>query len=251
MTSQKLVVLAPLLVLAALGLTLWFVFAGDKPQLSAQELLVNACERSAETDFDLLMTIHGNENFEDKIVTITYDVQVSGDSGTMYKEDIYMIVTSGERSQEVIYVDEVMYYKDPGGVWILADPQSRMTVAGMLRGYESPLMEVQSANPLCPEIGPVATVGEETVATVGEHHYRLTATGVGAPDGPTGQVGENTYISPGQDMTWDYWLNEDGQLLKMQQVITLTGNTDAGQLMITTEISGVGEPNEITAPVVQ
>ncbi|MCE2463951.1 MAG: hypothetical protein J4F46_08620 [Dehalococcoidia bacterium] len=232
MTSQKLVVLAPLLVLAALGLTGWFVFAGDKPQLSAQELF-NGCERTAETDFDFLVTIHGNERlgYDDTIVTVTFDGQVSG-------EDIYMLATVGERSREVIYVDKVMYSRDPGGAWV-ANPQSKMSLAGMLSGFESPVV-LESDNPLCLELGPVATVSE--------HHYRLTATGVGAPDGPTGWVDENTYITQGQDITWDYWLNEDGQLLKMQQISTLTGNTDAGQQSITTVISGVGEPNVIERP---
>ena len=234
MTSQKLVVLAPLLVLAALGLTLWFVLAGDKPQ---QELLVNACERTAETDFDLLMTIHGG--FDGTITTFTYDVQVSG-------EDIYMLISDGERSGEIIYVDGVHYSREPGGAWVV-EPRGKSTVSGMLGGFESPVA-IESENPLCPEIGPVGSVGEETVREVGDDHYRLTATGVGAPDGPTGQVDENTYITQGQDMTWDYWLNEDGQLLKMQQLITLTGNPDGGQVLITTVVSGAGESNVIERP---
>ena len=221
----------------------------EVPQLSAQDILLAACERTAEPDFDLLMTIEGG--FDGETATGIYDVQVSRGSGTMYEDDIYMQVTVGELMGEILYVDGVQYIREPGGAWTLSDPQSRMSVAGMLRGYESPLWKVEMENSLCPEFGPVATVGEETVSEVGDDHYRLTATGVGAPDGPTGQVDENTYISPGQDMTWDYWLNEDGQLLKMQQLITQTDNKDAGQVLITTVVSGVGEPNVIEAPMVQ
>ena len=237
----SLLVLAGALLVALLFWAMWGLVSigkGQAPQVSAQELLFNACERTAETDFDVLMTIHGG--FDDTITTVTYDVQVSG-------EDIYMQVTVGELMGEILYVDGVRYVREPGGAWVV-EPRGRASVSGMLGGFESPL---ESDNSLCPEIGPGARVGEKTVSEVGEDHYRLTATGVGAPDGPTGRVDENTYISPGQDMTWDYWLNEDGQLLKMQQLITLTGKTDAGQVAITTVISGVGEPNTITAPVVQ
>ena len=221
----------------------------EAPKVSAQDILLATCERTAKTDFDLVMTMIGN--FDGETVTEIHDVQVSRGSGTIYEDDIYMYVTIfGESSIEVIYVDEVMYHREQGGVWTLSDPQSRMSVAGLLRGYESPLWEVEMENSLCPEFGPVAKVGEETVREVGENHYRLTATGVGAPEGPTGQVDENTYISPGQDMTWDYWLNQDGQLLRMEQVITQTGRYPR-QVLITTVVSDVGEPNVIEAPVVQ
>ena len=245
---NSLLVLAGALLAALLFWTMWSLVStgkGPTPAVSAQELLFTACERTAETDFDFVTTIHGNQNLgiDDELVTITYDAQVSG-------EDFYLAISDGERAQEVMMVDGAVYYKDPGGAWTLAESQSKMDITTMLSGYEGqpPSVEVESDNPLCPEIGPVARVGEETVSEVSADHYRLTDTGVGAPDGPTGQVDENTYITKGLDITWDYWLNEDGQILKIQEVITLTGDTDAGQVEVTTEVSGIGDPNVITVP---
>ena len=149
-----------------------------------------------------------------------------------------MYVIDGDYRQEVISVDGIVYHRAPGEQWKLGDPQPKrkMNIAHMLSGGvgAAPTVKVKSDNPLCPEIGPVARVDEEMVNEIGTDHYRLTE--IGADDGLL-------------DITWDYWVNDDGQLLKTQQLITLTGNTEAGQVAITTEISGVGEPNTITAPI--
>ncbi len=219
----------------------WLVFTEGQPQASTQELLVEACERTTKTDFDFKTTLHGNQNLgsDDKIVTVTYDFQVSG-------EDFYLDFTDEEGAFEVIYVDHVAYYKDTGDDWKVADPQpkSKMTIAGMLDSRPGHLDKAYSDNPLCPDIGDVASIGKETINGVQTEHYQTKDTGVGAPEVRT----ENT--TRGLDITWDYWVNEDGQILKTVETMTLTGNAEAGQVETTTLISGVGEANEIIAPTI-
>ncbi len=227
-------ILASLAVLGIASFIAWWLLSStdNSSQISAEELLFTACENTVETDFDFQLTIHGNRNLgsDPTVSSITYEVQVSG-------EDLYMYVTDGEYTQEVISVDGTVYHRAPGEQWKLGDPQPKrkMNIAHMLSGGvgAAPTVEVKSDNPLCPEIGPVARVDEEMVNEIGTDHYRLTETG--ANDGLL-------------DITWDYWVNDDGQLLKTQEVITLTDNTEAGQVMINTVVSNVGEPNVIERP---
>ena len=235
--TKRNLVLASLASLVVLGIASfiawWFLFS--RAQVSAEELLFTACENTVETDFDFHLKIHGNRNLggDSTVSSITYDVQVSG-------EDLYMYVIDGDYRLEVISVDGIVYHRAPGEQWKLADPQPKrkMNIAHMLSGGvgAAPTVEVKSDNPLCPEIGPVARVDEEMVSEIGSDHYRLIETG--ADDGRL-------------DITWDYWVNDGGQLRELQEVVTLADNAEAGQVMINTVISGVGEPNVIEAPVVQ
>ena len=247
-------VLATLAILVgvAIGLAWWFISSKDSaPPVSA---LFKACENTVKTDFDYLLTIHGNKylspsdlHHSDEIVTGTYDVQISG-------EDFHMAFSDGTFSVELMRVDNAVYVKEDDGAWRLdpsqdpskLDPTNFLTMGG----YTSE--GVRSDNPLCPEIGamgPVGSVDEGMASEISPGHFQITGTGVGAPEGPVGQVDENTYITQGHDVTWDYWLNDDGQLLKTRELITLTGHPDAGQVEVTTVISGVGEPNVIKAPI--
>ena len=240
----SLLLLAVALIAALLFWAMWALVSfgrGQAPAVSAQQLLVEACERTTKTDFDFKTTLHGNQNLgsDNKIVTVTYDFRVSG-------EDFYLAFTDEEGAFEIIVVDNVVYIRHPSEGWKLADPQpkSKMTVAGMLDSRPGHLDKAYSDNPLCPDIGAVESIGKETINGVDAEHYQVKGTGIGAPTDT-----DSTTVTEGLDIVWDYWINEDGQLVQARETVTLTGDGEAGQVETTTLVSGVGEPNTIEVPM--
>ncbi len=226
---------------------------------SVEQTLFTVCERTFQGDFDLTSVQTSRPGILPEGVTwasfvAMFDVRVSG-------EDFHSIVRGlsedgeVEGESETFVVGGSFYQRSDGGEWsqemrgLIGDPVrfSRRSLAGLV-GLTTPsyASEFQSDVFFCAYVGPDAVmVGEETVDGVTATRYQLVQL-AWAADPPRDDGGT---ADPGLDRTWDYWVDENGLLLQTRQEMRLTGNHDAGEIIIETRISGVGEPNVITAPI--
>ena len=112
-----------------------------------------------------------------------------------------------------------------------------INIGWVLRLMNSKLHDV-SGSTLCPTGGTaVRHVGAESLGGATVQHYTASET----PAVPQGEP-----LAYTTRRTWDYWVGADNQLKQINRVVTLsTGNAQEFR----TTISGVGEPNVITAPI--
>ena len=226
-----LLTLSTILTVAVLGAGWWFVFSGDERP---------TCE-TVQTDYDFVATLTGHSeatgSFDPKPVNTVMDVRVSG-------KDIHVDLTDKDGEAEGIYVDGAFYERPKDGEWV--ETEINPEIGGFdLKGYLDYRVGYggSSDNILCPDIGAAVVVGEETIGDVSAVHYQLVDTAVGAYGDPHPQP------FPGYDMTWDFWLDDTGLLLKSQLLQTITGRPEAIRGETTIVISGIGDPNIIEAPL--
>ena len=204
------------LVAAVILLALAAIIASRWGGASRQVQYITCQQTEEEHDFDLAVTQVGPVRGELPNKTFKYKVEVSG-------EDFHMVGSEeGKEFGEHIAKDGVHYERDPGDSW----EQVEEGIIGI--GYVYGLIdsrpaytEIPSEYILCAREGGDATV--------------------------VGKSTEREVVS-GLDITWNYWSSGRGHLYKSHQVVSLVDGEDWEKTEITTEISGVGEPNTITAP---
>ena len=191
-----------------------------------------------EYDYDIKTTVEGPLWGELPIARWTDEIKVSG-------EDIHMISNRhGGGVREHIVKDGVFYTKPPGGTWEYppSDGYGIDYIYSLINTRPSYAKET-SAHILCDREGAdKARIGhyvEEMI--VGPEHI------IGNLQLPPEQIAE----IPDTQITWEYWIGEDGKIQKSRQRYATIGREDWRVRETTAEISGVGEPNVITAPVVQ
>ena len=218
----------------AVGFAWWAIFV--KNTVDAAEQLSSACvQTEAQESFDFrsaVRTPKWGEGNEVVLKTTTIDVRISG-------EDYHLVMTGGgEPDSEAIGVDGVNYIRNADGEWEL-EKHGIVNIGWVLRLMNSKLHDV-SGSTLCPTGGAaVRHVGARTLGGATAQLYTASETPKVPPGDPPAYVSRRT---------WDYWVGTDNLLRQVEQDVTLsTGYTQEFR----TTISGVGEPNVITAPVVQ
>ena len=166
-----------------------------------------------------------------------YDIRVSG-------EDYHIKLTMLEQDgavNEFMGVNGVNYVYGEGQ-W------------GSLGQY-FPLSAFHSPHPIesefvvCPDltIGSLTRVGAESLNDQPVDHFRIDE---GSDIGPVANIGGAPSQADVVDRTWDIWVDSNGQLVQTALVADYAKTPDyaAFQVDIQSTISGVGEPNIITAP---
>lgn len=166
-----------------------------------------------------------------------YDIRVSG-------EDYHIRVTMLEQGGAV---NEFM---GVGGVnYVYTEDQwGRLGQYFPLSAFHSP-HPIEGEFVVCPDlkIGPLTKVGPELLNDISVDHFRLTE---GSSVGPVANTGGAPSTADIVDRTWDIWVDSNGQLVQTALVTDYAATPDyaAFQVDIQSTISGVGEPNIITAP---
>ena len=112
------------------------------------------------------------------------------------------------------------------------------------------LHPISDGNAVCPELANVTRVGEEMLDSTPTERFRLTES---SNLGPVGNVDDSSSAgSTGNtlDRTWDLWVGPKGHLLQTELIGVYPAVDDQPEIRVevTSVISGVGEPNVITAP---
>ena len=230
---------AALLVTSAIaaGVAWWFVAGDGESQVSAQEMVEAACEQvQGITDYDIESSAKGPD------LVYSMSIRFSG-------EDSHGIAKIGEPSQtlEFTVVDGVSYTREAGQVWEI----SEYSFQGFALAHLLPVSDRNrlEGSTLCPELGHVARVSEESVNGTETERFRITETTNYGPLSDTGDFSDEDYVI---EDAWDIWLDDDGQLVQTQRVTVhpVAGDAQGQKVEIVSKILEVGEPNVITAPTV-
>ena len=166
-----------------------------------------------------------------------YDIRVSG-------EDYHMRVSQMEEGgtiTEFLGVNGVTYGRTEGVGW------ERLEQHFSLRSFIK-IHPIDGSSALCPEINSAVEIGEDIVEESLTNRYRIIEQSAGNL-GPVANV-DGSLTGPLVSRTWDIWVQPDGRLVQTKLVAdyAATANYAAFQAEVTTIISGIGEPNTITAP---
>ena len=135
---------------------------------------------------------------------------------------------------ELIYLDGVGYSRYDDGPWEITHDVDEKVLARMLRLDPAP----DGSWDLCPQVTDIEKVGPETLDGVATTHYMSTNEVVN-------KLGKDDLR---HDLALHYWLDEEGLLVQLQfDIVTRTGEYETLNRTIT-KVSGMGEPNVITAP---
>lgn len=264
---------AAILAVLLAGLTWWFgLGSGDGDRATAQAVVQNACDLAESAlHYDVSTTISApfssGPNATNKQAQM--DARFSG-------EDVHLIVTHPDEVLEVIKVGGNLYMRAGAsrgqGTWEQeTDPDKIESFADYATAIFSP--PSLEGNSLCPTVGNVEEVGEESLPAIptgrgneatsptSATRYRIRRSDViwkaptATPDlNPSRSVGDSG-SSGAQDITstttWDLWVDSNGQLVRTKIAIKATTADDGPPLKSTfdSRISGYGEANTITAPV--
>lgn len=257
MISEKRSALALAALAVALAVTAawWFSVRAPVPTGSAQEAIGKACEDlTAAGTYDATVRISGENSkfgeYNNTVIVIETNVSGADHQGTL-------TVTEGEGVGDYakyVFVDGTYYYRDytPG------QPQEWSIDEG------SPIIGVVplsflGANPICPDVEALTdrewaaynALGEEQVNGVGAQHFADSD-----PLGPVGAVeGSMPLGTIKHDYRHHFWIDNAGSLVQAKvEFLTLFQSVEGappqeakGDYLFT--ISGVGEPNVITAPM--
>lgn len=200
---------------------------------SAQEIVESSCAQAeAIESHDLTGPVVGYENGV-KVIDGMLELRTSGD-------DFHSITTSSNSDEfaELIQVDGTVYYRDNLSPWRV------MSITNIQHSFP------YSLDSLCPDLGPVARVGEETIDSIPVTHFessKITNYGI---------LGNVDDVSSPSELVvtdeWDIWIDDTGQMVQFTHTVSSpkTHNSPDESSEVTLKISGVGEPNIITAPEV-
>ena len=202
----------------------------DTPVASAQEVVDRACANMEQLDsYDITGTITATDpGGSPQAISIT--ARVSGDD--------YHVTYSPEGSDSTLEgkrVAGVSYYRDSSGgnEWYVLDGNLEDLTASF---------DGLGGNPVCPDTTGMQARGAASVDGTTTRHFVATASPASSGQGTSG------------DTSYQFWVNNNGQLVKHQQDTNSTAQTDTGgpgvRLQMVTTFSGIGEANTITAPVV-
>ena len=170
-------------------------------------------------------------------VHVTYDIRVSGD-------DYHLVLTAkkGMPSGEAIGKNGISYEREFGGEWRQSLRYFPLRLLHLPHPIEGDFI-------VCPNLGLAALtrVGEETLGVTQVERFRLTE---GDPVGPVTNVGAPASAADPVDRTWDIWVNSNGELVQTRLIADYVESPDYAAFQVETQstISGIGEPNVITAP---
>ena len=166
-----------------------------------------------------------------------YDIRVSGED---YHIRLTMVDQEGTVNEFIGF--NGVNYVHAEGQW------------GALDQY-SPLSTFHSLHPItggsvvCPnlDLGAVTRVGEGMLESRKVEHFRLAE---GSNIGPVANIGGALSVVDVLERTWDIWVDSNGQLVQTDLTADYAATADYPQTRVTVRsiISGVGEPNVITAP---
>lgn len=175
-----------------------------------------------------------------KLSPVAWDFDI-----TVSDRDIHISLTFRDTNQtrEHVVKDGVYYTKYPNGVW--EPPWSHLYGLGYVHSLINtrPFWQQDSfEHILCDRVG-------RNKAKIG-HYIERMAMGTEYITGPNNEAGlspEQIAELPDVNATWEYWIGRDGKIEKVKQTIVIAGGE--GWEETYAEISGVGEPNVIVAPV--
>ena len=229
--------------LRVLGLLLGiWAFTGVAAWLALQNIPRTTCEQTEdEQDYDLLITHVAPEYGEPPLITTNMDVRVSG-------EDFHAIITTEDKEVTVenIVKDGEHFEKRAGGEW------ERKEEAFADIGFIWYLIDSRPYYTQIPS--------EHVLCAVEGEDFRITKMWFTAALGPKFAWGNdwesNPWIAPAYatelpdtEARWEYWPTIKGHMYQSRQIFNAVGGEDWEVIEITTEISEVGVPNVITAPV--
>ena len=234
--SRAAIVLVVLVAAAGLATYMWVASSGEE-EASAQVVLGGACNQLQETDdYDVTATIRSTLEGE-PLETVVYDGRISGD-------DYHIRITDleGKRLAALKFVGGMGYERFGDGDW---------RVASHTFADDTAVWEVVGPNPSCPNVSLFRSLGQETNAN-GVTLSRYTD----APLGKSAPPLEDVPDFPGmkQSNQHEMWVDSQGRL-SVLRINTRTryeaGNEVQRQtFQVEARITGVGETNTITVPVV-
>ena len=204
------------ILLVFIAMAVMFLMACGGPDLEAQEAVRNACAKpGAASPYDI------NINGQAPGVAMDYTIEVSGQNYRMYGT---IDTPDYNREFEVVDFDGVLYGRLDGDEWEISD----IFPSGI---FISDIYE------LCPQgaaVSSAARSGSEVIGGVDTTRYTTTQSVKRDPDS------ERLYKD-----THTVWVDSNGQLVKSHLVMEATSGTGS----VTGTISGYGEPNVVTAPI--
>ena len=225
-----LVLVLSLVVVGGLSGVMWVMAQDGSATVSAQEIVLEACDSTSEKDYDLAMVLSDRTDDGETRKYAEYSFRVSGD-------DHYVRVDfeDGQDSGEHIVVDGKVYIR-------LKGQDEWFHMVGFKAYNLTPHPLGNGAGDLCPELGAVARVNEdEDVEGANADRYLFEEELHG---GFTTVDGEEVELPNMGTRTWTIWVNDDGQIVKTH---TLHSDGDR-EYEWTTLVSNVGELNAISAP---
>ena len=247
-----------LLIAGVLAASAWWVFFKSSQDATGQEFVEIACDKAEVTEyFDMVVT--GNyparqewqgEGLGPRVI---WERKISVAGNDVRSE--HRVVSKPEDTEflgglkEEVYVGGKLYrlFEDGSGrtKWELvphAYPAESITSIYTGTG------DWQNADVLCPSFDKIQKLGAETLDGVSTTRYQY------------GSTFEQRYGFPGAplivwDETYNYWVDETGVIVQIKKVADYRANDreefgDGAVYTTVTKISGIGEPNTITAPVV-
>ena len=223
------------LVAAVILFALAAIIASRSGGTSAEIQYTTCTQFEEEHDFDVKAIITGfGLDTGDPLMTRTSDIRVSG-------LDVHIISTN---EGEHIVKDGTFYTKPPGGTW---EPPPTifygLPYVYSLINTRPYYQKTGSQYILCDREG-------TNKAKIGRYKERMVI----GPEyivGPNNEAGlspEELAEVPNTNATWEYWIGSDGKIKKVKQTFAVVGGEDWQVRETMATISGVGEPNTITAP---
>ena len=238
-TASALALGSVVLTLVATALFLW-VNNSDTPTVSAQEVVSRACEGTAGLgSYDLISTMKIEEDGVSIEGTMTVKVSVEG-------KDFQAETTYPDGSRrEGIRVDDVDYERPHalGDGWAVSKAKFADVTA-----YLGHL----GSSPACPELTNVTRKEEEELDGVKVTVY--TAIDAAGLDKAALEKMDTSFDGERHAKAHKYWIDGSGLMVQYWEDRYTLSQYDGSRALLrftfTTKISGVGEANVITAPVI-
>ena len=203
----------------------------DEPQASAQEVVESACAKAVATDyFDLAVHMEATEGGMESDYGYTAKVGVAG---VDFQLEVRGFIDRPMHA-DGIYVGGKGYTREADGVWQV-EPAASTTLLALFGA--TPTADGWS---ICPDLAKAEKGGTEVVQGSPATRYTVSVSIDALPNSAKEHIVHTQ---------WDVWVDETGQLVQVRR--TETHPTEPTTITTqTTVISGVGETNVITAPVV-
>ena len=223
--------------LVSVGVTWWLV-TRDSSGIGTQTVAKDACDKTNTQepfDFRTVVTTPYQE--------ATYNARVSG-------EDFHLTATmKSGHVVEAIRVDGRGYSRENGGEWGTENLPSISVLHGLIH-------HIRGGNVVCPQLRPEAKVGDEVLGATSTARFRFSQSSVIGPVGVLDTGSPPVAVASGDVVAksiYELWVDSTGRLLQTKIVATFKAGDnqpEENRGEMTSIISGVGEPNVITAPVI-
>ncbi len=229
---------APIIItLALIGVAMALLLGrgtASTPDVSAQ-VVADACTKTTSATHIDLSTTHIGKSLTGGGADSTAEAKIRIAGPDFH----YAAQTSDGQpftTAEAIYLDGVVYGRVEDGPWEVAHDIDSKNLARMLSLQPA----ADGSWDLCPQVTNIEKLGPEMLDGVATTHYKSVS------EEFTKAGKDDVYIG----VTLRYWLNEEGLLVQFQMDVEHHHGDQAVLNRTTTKVSGVGEPNVITAPTV-